>query len=70
MLEEIGSMRRLVIGNFALIALFAAGAADAADLPYGARFYKTPPVAPAYGWTGFYVGANGGAGGAKAAGRS
>jgi outer membrane immunogenic protein len=55
-------MRRLVIGSLALSALVAAGTADAADLSSQGRFYKAPPVAPAYGWTGFYIGANGGAG--------
>ena len=54
-------MRRLLAvgaGLFAILA--AAGAASAADLP--ARTYTKAPaiVAPVYGWSGFYVGLNGG----------
>jgi len=37
-----------------------AGAAAAADL--SAPYYKAPAYAPAYSWTGFYIGVNGGGG--------
>ena len=37
-----------------------ASIASAADLPVKAPVYKAPVVAPAYSWTGFYVGVNGG----------
>jgi outer membrane immunogenic protein len=35
-------------------------AAFAADIPTKAPIYKAPVSAPAYNWTGFYVGVNGG----------
>ncbi len=38
------------------------GSANAADLPMPAPVYKAPPPAPAYSWTGCYVGAGGGYG--------
>jgi outer membrane immunogenic protein len=46
-----------------LLALAAAGSARAADLSV-APLYKAPPVVatPAYNWSGFYVGLNGGGG--------
>ncbi len=50
---------------FALVGLTAlTGAAAAADLPRpaAAPYYKAPVVAPAYNWTGFYIGINGGGG--------
>jgi len=37
------------------------GAAQAADLPAKAKYYKAPAIA-VYNWTGFYVGANAGVG--------
>lgn len=47
-----------------LVILFAAlafsGPAFAADLPAKALAYKAAPPVAAYGWTGFYVGANAG----------
>ena len=47
-----------------LVILFAAlafsGSAFAADLPAKALAYKAAPPVAAYGWTGFYVGANAG----------
>jgi outer membrane immunogenic protein len=50
------SMISAAIGIFAITGV---GSATAADLP--ARTYtKAPPVAPAYNWTGCYVGAEGG----------
>jgi outer membrane immunogenic protein len=57
-------MKNLVIGVVGLAAV--AGAASAADLP--ARTYtKSPPayVAAVYDWSGFYIGVNGGWGGAN-----
>jgi len=56
-------MRQLWVGCVALIGLFAAQAAGAADLSL-APLYKAPPaeVTQAYSWTGFYLGANGGGG--------
>jgi outer membrane immunogenic protein len=47
----------------ALLALAAVGSARAADLSV-APIYKAPPqvAAPAYNWSGFYVGVNGGGG--------
>ena len=52
-----------LIPAIALLALAAAGPARAADLSV-APLYKAPPVvaAPAYNWSGFYVGVNGGGG--------
>lgn len=53
-------MKRLFLACVGLVAL--AGAAAAADLPPApAPYYKAPPVyVPAYSWTGFYLGINGG----------
>ena len=46
----------------ALVALSAAGA-SAADLTMRkAAYTKAPPMAPAYNWSGFYIGLNGGGG--------
>jgi outer membrane immunogenic protein len=51
-------MRRFATVGAAFLSLVA-GAADAADLP--ARTYtKAPPLAPAYDWSGFYIGLNAG----------
>src|ERR1700682_645864 len=51
-------MKKLLLGSVAFAALIA-GPAMAADL--GVRpVYKSPVVAPVIGWTGFYVGVNGG----------
>jgi outer membrane immunogenic protein len=53
-------MKRLFLGCVALVAL--AGAAAAADLPPPAapNYYKAPAYVPAYTWSGFYIGVNGG----------
>lgn len=52
-------MRRLSTTLLAGATVFAlTQAASAADLPVKAPVYKAPVVAPAYNWTGFYVGAN------------
>lgn len=53
-------MRKLTLTLMTLAATIAAGAASAADLPR-----KAPPpamVAPAFSWTGLYIGANAGYG--------
>jgi outer membrane immunogenic protein len=52
-------MKRLACAGFTLLALTAA--AWAADLP-PAPYYKAPAYSPAYNWTGFYLGVNGGGG--------
>lgn len=51
-------MKKLFVGSFATALLIAAGSAMAADLPVKAPVYKAPAYAPAYSWTGFYVGGN------------
>ncbi len=55
-------MKRVLLGAMSLVAI--GGPALAADLP--ARTYtptKAPAIAyPAYDWSGFYVGVNGGGG--------
>ena len=50
-------MKKLLIAA-ALIG-FSAATASAADLPVRA-YTKAPEMVPAYSWTGFYVGVNGG----------
>jgi outer membrane immunogenic protein len=52
-------MRRLVLGSVAIIACIAGNSARAADLPVKAPAVA-PLVAPAWSWTGCYVGANAG----------
>jgi outer membrane immunogenic protein len=52
-------MKRLFLAGLGLIAM--AGAAAAADLAPG-PYYKAPPYAPPFSWTGFYLGINGGGG--------
>jgi outer membrane immunogenic protein len=55
-------MRMFVLGSAALAALIAVGSAQAADLPPApAPVYKAPAmVPPAFSWTGFYIGIEGG----------
>jgi len=55
--------RSVIAGCLALAALGAVPSARAADLGL-APLYKAPPAnyAPAYNWSGFYLGANGGGG--------
>src|SRR5581483_5741775 len=55
-------MKRLVLALVSVAAL--TGTAAAADLarPAPAPYYKAPVMAPAFSWTGFYVGLNGGGG--------
>jgi outer membrane immunogenic protein len=51
-------MKALLVGCVTIGALAAVGSAGAADIP--ARINKAPPVAPAYNWTGFYIGIHAG----------
>jgi outer membrane immunogenic protein len=56
-------MKRLLLASVGVLAL--GGAAAAADLPPApptTPYYKAPPYNPAYNWSGFYVGINGGGG--------
>jgi outer membrane immunogenic protein len=57
-------MRRIFLGSIALAAQIA-GPATAADLkpsPAPAPVYSKAPMAPAFSWTGFYLGGDGGYG--------
>jgi outer membrane immunogenic protein len=55
-------MNKLLLVTVSLVALGAAGSANAADLAVR-PYTKAPPVAAAiYDWTGFYAGINGGGG--------
>lgn len=54
-------MKRVILACVGVLAL--SGAAAAADLPVApAPYYKSPVYAPAYNWSGFYLGINGGGG--------
>jgi outer membrane immunogenic protein len=55
-------MKRAFLALVSLAAL--TGMAAAADLPRPAPapYYKAPVMAPAYNWSGFYIGINGGGG--------
>ena len=53
-------MRRLTLALLSSAAMFAAGAATAADMPV--KSPRMAVVAPAFSWTGFYIGANAGYG--------
>jgi outer membrane immunogenic protein len=56
-------MKRVILACFGVAAL--GGAAAAADLPpapSAVPYYKAPAYAPAYNWSGFYIGINGGGG--------
>jgi len=54
-------MKRVIFACVGVVAL--SGAAAAADLPVApAPYYKAPVYAPAYNWSGFYLGINGGGG--------
>jgi outer membrane immunogenic protein len=61
------TMRRLFLATAGLVALAIATPASAADLA-AHPYTKAPPpvVAPIYDWNGFYIGANGGWGQARA----
>jgi outer membrane immunogenic protein len=52
-------VRKLLFNSIVFVGLLT-GPAIAADLPAQAPIYKAPVVAPAYNWTGFYVGVNAG----------
>ena len=56
-------IKTIAAGCFAVAALIVAQSATAADLSV-APLYKAPPpaMAPAYNWSGFYLGINGGGG--------
>jgi outer membrane immunogenic protein len=56
-------IKTIAAGCFAIAALVTAQCAAAADLSV-APLYKAPPpaMAPAYNWSGFYLGVNGGGG--------
>ena len=55
-------MRRVQSGLIAAVAALGfASHASAADLPVKAPLYKAPVAAPAFSWTGFYIGINAGA---------
>lgn len=61
-------MRRLVLACASVLAM--GGVAAAADLPpapAGGPYYKAPVYAPAYNWSGFYLGVNGGGGWGRSA---
>ena len=49
------SLKRLLLGTAALVALVAGGSAMAADLRVK-PIYKAPPPVEVYNWTGFYIG--------------
>jgi outer membrane immunogenic protein len=53
-------MKRSILGGLALLAVAATVPASAADLPRGSMPYKAPAYVPAYNWTGFYLGLQGG----------
>jgi outer membrane immunogenic protein len=55
-------MKGLLRGSVALVAIVTVGGSSlAADLPAKPSVYKAAPaIAPAYNWTGFYVGLNAG----------
>ena len=52
---------KFLMAALAFVSLAAANRADAADLSL-APLYKAPPMTPAYDWSGFYLGVNGGGG--------
>jgi outer membrane immunogenic protein len=52
-------VRKFLIACLAFALLGAASRAEAADLSL-APLYKAPPTTPAYNWSGFYLGVNGG----------
>lgn len=53
-------MKRFLVAALGFLALAATVPASAADLPRRSMPYKSPSYAPAYNWTGFYLGLNGG----------
>ena len=55
-------MKRAFLTLVGLVALTASAAAADMARPVPQPYYKAPMVAPAYSWTGFYIGVNGGGG--------
>jgi outer membrane immunogenic protein len=55
-------MKRVFLVLVSLAALTASAAAADLSRPAPQPYYKAPVMAPAYSWTGFYVGVNGGGG--------
>src|SRR5712691_4099505 len=51
-------MKKLMLGGVAIAALAIPAAANAADLPAKAPPYAPAYVAPAWSWTGCYIGGN------------
>lgn len=50
------ALKSLILAAIAVVALASNSAADAADLPRAAPAYKAPVAAPAFSWTGCYIG--------------
>lgn len=48
-------MKKILLSGVAIVALFAAAPASAADVPVRGPIYKAAP-APVFNWTGFYFG--------------
>jgi len=55
-------MKRAFFALVGLVALTATAAAADLSRPAPQPYYKAPVVVPAYSWTGFYIGLNGGGG--------
>jgi outer membrane immunogenic protein len=51
-------MKKLLMGSIAALALFSSGAAMAADMRPAPVYTKAPMMAPAFSWSGFYIGGN------------
>ncbi len=51
-------MKKLLLGSVAAVALFSSGAAMAADMRPAPVYTKAPMMAPAFSWSGFYIGGN------------
>jgi outer membrane immunogenic protein len=61
------SMKKLLVASIAATA-FCGAPAFATDMPQPAPVYKAAPMAPAFSWTGCYLGGNVGGGWAKSSG--
>jgi outer membrane immunogenic protein len=55
-------MKRVLLAFVSLAALTSAAAAADLPPPVAQNYYKAPAYLPAYSWTGFYAGINGGGG--------